>query len=78
MYMHRTTIMADEDVIRRLRQAARARGVSLGEVVREALAEKASALIPAPLSLGTAHGRGAEPHARDIGDLPIEPDAWRS
>jgi hypothetical protein len=70
--------MADEEVMQRLREAARARGCSLGEIVREALADKAARFTPKPRSLGSGDSRGTKPYAADIGDLPIEPAAWRS
>jgi hypothetical protein len=70
--------MADEDVLQRLRQAATREGRSLGEIVREALEEKAAMLAPQPTSLGHGDSQGRGPRAAQIGDLPIEPDAWRS
>lgn len=76
--MRRTTVMADEDVIERLREAAAESGRSLGDIVREALEEKAAALAPGPRSLGHGDSRGRGPRAAEIGDLPVEPDAWRS
>ena len=76
--MKRTTVMADEAVLERLRLAAAGQGRSLGDLVREALDEKAAALAPAPTSFGRGDSRGRGPRASDIGDLPIEPGAWRS
>lgn len=38
--MKRTTIVAEESVLHRLRQLADTRGISFGEIVREALEEK--------------------------------------
>ena len=70
--------MADENLLERLRQAATREGRSLGDIVREALEEKAAALAPPPTSLGHGDSRGRGPRAAEIGDLPIEPDAWRS
>jgi hypothetical protein len=70
--------MADEDVLERLRQAAARAGRSMGDIVREALEEKAAALAPPPTSLGHGDSRGHGPRAADIGDFPVEPDAWRS
>jgi len=69
--------MADEDLLERLRRAARRQGRSLGDLVREALEEKAMALAPRPSSLAHGDSGGRGPRAADIGDLPIEPDAWR-
>jgi hypothetical protein len=70
--------MADDAVMERLRQAAAGQGRSLGDVVREALEEKAAALAPVPASLGHGDSRGRGPRAADIGDLPIKPGEWRS
>jgi predicted transcriptional regulator len=49
MLMERTTIVAEERVLYRLRKLADARGVSLGAVIREALEEKLEREQP-PLS----------------------------
>ena len=50
--------MADPEVLKKLRALARERGVSMAELAREALAEKANELRPRPLSLGAgASGR---------------------
>lgn len=70
--------MADDSVLERLRRAAAEQGRSLGDLVREALEEKALALAPGPTSLGHGDSRGKGPPAAEIGDLPIEPDEWRS
>ncbi len=40
MCMKRTTIVAEESVLYRIRRLAENRGVSFGEIVREALEEK--------------------------------------
>ena len=50
--MERTTIMADPEVLERLRQLARQRGVSFAQVAREALQAKASEYRPRPTCLG--------------------------
>lgn len=42
-YMRRTTIMADEGLLERLREIARAEGVSLAEVIRQGLELRAGA-----------------------------------
>lgn len=76
--MKRTTIMAEEDLLDRLREVAASEGRSLGDIVREALEEKVTALAPAPKSLGHGDSRGRAPRAAKIGDLDIEPDSWRS
>lgn len=55
--MRRTTIVAEERTLYRLRQLADARGVSLGEVVREALEEKLAKEQPALRFLGRSRTR---------------------
>jgi hypothetical protein len=50
--MIRTTIMAEEETLQRLRALARERGVSLAQVVREALEQKAEEYRPKPKILG--------------------------
>lgn len=50
--MRRTTILANEETLQRLRALARERGVSFAHVVREALEEKAGEYRPKPRSLG--------------------------
>lgn len=50
--MQRTTIVAPDDLMERLRQLAAERGVSLATVIREALAQKAQTWHPKPRSLG--------------------------
>lgn len=59
--MKRTTIMADEATVDRLRRLAGQRGVSFAQVVREALEDKAETFAPVPTSLGagaSSHGTG--------------------
>ena len=70
--------MADDGVLELLRLAAAREGRSLGDLVREALEEKVAALAPAPRSIGRGDSGGRGPRAAEIGDLPIEPEAWRS
>lgn len=75
--MKRTTIMADEDALERLRLIAVERGVSLAEVIREALAEKAAQHRPKPRSLGAfSSGRANVRAKHDTGRMP--PRSWRS
>ncbi|MEX0985688.1 MAG: CopG family transcriptional regulator [Actinomycetota bacterium] len=68
--MVRTTVMAEEIVMERLKALAAERGVSLSMLVREALAEKADEYRPRPSlgigasgssSLGTDASRGRIP-----------------
>lgn len=52
--MKRTSIVAEEQTLYRLRQLAAAKGVSLGEVIREALNEKVSREQPPLTFIGRA------------------------
>lgn len=70
--------MADDEVVDRLRDVAREQRRSLGEIIREALQEKADRLAPSPRSLGHGASGGHGPAAASIGDIPIEPAPWRS
>lgn len=78
MLMRRTTIMADEDTLERLRDIARHEGRSLADVIREALDERAR--NPRPrlhfLSVGASEP-GTGPTARESAELRPEPPAWR-
>ena len=75
--MHRTTIVASDQLIEQLRRLAVERGESMAEVIREALEEKvARSRSPRPRSLGS----GASGHtdtARLAGDKRAVPRAWR-
>ncbi len=74
--MKRTTIVADQELIERLRRQAAERGVSLATVIREALEEKASSRRPRPRSLGVGDS-GRTDVARRIGEEPAVPEPWR-
>lgn len=74
--MKRTTIMADDDVMQRLKGHARERGVSLAVVIREALEEKAREVRPTPRSIGS----GASSPSRTAatrGSRRTPPRSWR-
>ncbi|MEX2274709.1 MAG: CopG family transcriptional regulator [Actinomycetota bacterium] len=74
--MKRTTVMADEDVLERLRALARERGVSFAEVVREAVEEKADEYRPKPKSLGI--GASGRPDVSSVAGVGRSPGAsWR-
>lgn len=74
--MIRTTILADDEVVERLRRLARERGVSLAQVVREALDEKAKSFAPKPTSLG-AGTSSAGSSARAESSTRQPPRSWR-
>jgi hypothetical protein len=75
--MHRTTIVAPDQLIEQLRRLAAERGESMAELIREALEEKVvRSRSPRPRSLGS----GASGHtdtARLAGDERPAPRSWR-
>jgi predicted transcriptional regulator len=74
--MRRTTVMADDLTLERLKSLARDRGVSLGQIIREALNEKAAQYRPKPHSVGIAssrRGRVSETTATER----VPPRSWR-
>ncbi|MBI4322366.1 MAG: ribbon-helix-helix protein, CopG family [Chloroflexi bacterium] len=74
--MKRTTIVAPDDLIDRLRREAAERGVSLATVIREALEAKARSWRPKPRSLGIGDS-GRTDIARRTGEESIVPQPWR-
>ncbi|HXF71913.1 MAG TPA: ribbon-helix-helix protein, CopG family [Actinomycetota bacterium] len=74
--MIRTTVMADERTMERLRALARERGVPLSHVVREALEEKARQYRPKPRSLGIGSS-GPNRVASTLATEPQPPAPWR-
>ena len=78
MLMQRTTIMADEATLDRLREIARDEGRSLAEVIREALEERTRRPAPRLHFLGVgASTSGSGPTARESADVRPEPRPWR-
>ncbi len=77
MCMKRTTIMADEDLLDRLRRIARDEKTSLAEVIRQGL-ELRTQSRPTPLSfIGTGSGEPGGTTGRDAGNIDFEPPEWR-
>ena len=74
--MRRTTIVAPEELLERLRRVAADRGISLAAVVREALEEKAQTYRPRPRSLGIGDS-GRSDIARRAAEEPAIPEPWR-
>jgi len=74
--MKRTTIVAPEEVLQRLRVVAAERGTSLASVIREALEEKAQNHRPRPRSLGIGDS-GRTDISERIGEESFEPRTWR-
>lgn len=74
--MQRTTIMAPEQVLERIRKIAAERRSSMASVIREALEEKARTYRPKPRSLGIG-ASGFTDTARRSADERPEPRSWR-
>jgi hypothetical protein len=74
--MVRTTVMADQQTMDRLKALARDRGVSLAAIVREALEDKAKEYRPKPSSIGiSASGRSDIATTEAAERVP--PRSWR-
>jgi len=78
MAMTRTTIVADDALLDRLRAIAAAEQKSLGAVIREGLELRAQRDRP-PLAFIGAFASGAPEHdtARWSADAPYAPRSWR-
>jgi hypothetical protein len=63
---HRTQLLLDDDLHRRLRESAEQLGISMGALIREALAEK----------LARAHDERSEAFARLLAAEPMPVDDW--
>jgi Arc/MetJ-type ribon-helix-helix transcriptional regulator len=74
--MPRTTIVASEELLERLRRIAAERRTSMAEVIREALEEKAQSYRPRPRSLGIG-ASGRRDTARRAADERPVPRSWR-
>lgn len=76
--MRRTTIMASDELLERLRAIAREERRSLADVIREGLEWRASKRPPRPRFIGA--GAASEPPfdtARQAADAPFSPRSWR-
>jgi hypothetical protein len=74
--MQRTTIVAPEEVLNRLRHQADDRGVSLATVIRAALKAQADKSRPVPQSLGMYASEVTDISRRSAEERP-EPRSWR-
>jgi metal-responsive CopG/Arc/MetJ family transcriptional regulator len=74
--LQRTTIVAPEELLRRLRVVAAERGTSMAELIREALEEKVAEHRPKPKSIGIGDS-GHTDTARRAGDERPIPRPWR-
>lgn len=78
MAMRRTTIMADEDLLERLRAIARRERISLAEVIRQGLEWRARRQPPKPSFIGAgASGAKGHPTGELAGEMQFEPRSWR-
>jgi len=74
--LQRTTIVAPEELLRRLRVVAAERGTSMAELIREALEEKVAQHRPKPKSLGIGDS-GRTDISRRAGEEGFVPQPWR-
>ena len=74
--MERTTLVLPRELREKVRRLAAERGVSMGEIMREAIEEKVKAVTPKPKSLGMFDS-GRTDIGRRASDL-YKPDPWRS
>ena len=74
--MHRTIFRIDNDVQRRLRRIAAARGVSMATIIRKAIDEKVERLAPKPRSLGVGASGLTDTAGRSADERP-GPRPWR-
>ena len=78
MAMKRTTIMADNELLDRLREIAGREGCSLGSVIREGLELRVRQRPRRPGFIGAfASEDGPHDLAERSADLPYEPLSWR-
>jgi predicted transcriptional regulator len=72
----RTTIVAPEDLLRRLRDLAHERSTSMADLIREALEEKVASDRPRPRSIGLGASGHSDTSQRAGDERPI-PRTWR-
>lgn len=75
--MKRTTIVAPEELLERLRALAREEDTSLADIIRQGLEWRASHTGKKLRLIGA--GQSQEPHdtARRAGDIDYTPQSWR-
>jgi plasmid stability protein len=74
--MERTTIVAPEQLLKRLRRMAAERGTSMADLIREALEEKVRTDRPRPRSLGLGASGHGDTAQRTSAERPV-PRTWR-
>jgi hypothetical protein len=78
MAMTRTTVMADEVLLDRLRAIARAEGISLAEVIRQGMELRAQRSRPPVTFIGIGRsGRRGHRTSEKAGEMRFEPRSWR-
>lgn len=77
MAMTRTTIMADEALLDELRQIARQDGVSLAEVIRQAMQLRVDARRRKLPFIAAGRSKKDAPPVDWNADLPFKPRSWR-
>ena len=76
--MQRTTIVADEQLLERLRTIARREQISLAEVIRQGLELRASQPAGRLHFIGVGESTGERRDTgRRAGELSYEPRSWR-
>jgi hypothetical protein len=74
--MRRTTIVAPEELLERLRLMAVERRTSMATLIREALEEKVKSQRPRPRSLGIGDSGHTDTARRTTEERPV-PRTWR-
>ncbi len=74
--MQRTTILAPEELLERLRHVAIERHTSMAALIREALEEKVKSHRPRPRSLGIGDSGHSDTARRTAEERPL-PRPWR-
>jgi len=74
--MQRTTIVAPDELLKRLRRMAAERGTSMAELIREALEDKVRGARPRSRSLGMG-ASGYSDTAQRAGEERAVPRSWR-
>ena len=78
MAMTRTTIMADDVLLDRLRSIAKAEGVSLAEVIRQGMELRAQRSRPPVTFVGIGRsGRRGHRTSEKASEMRFEPRSWR-
>ena len=75
--MKRTTIMADEELLERLRRIARLEGVSLAEIIRQGMEMRAQPQRKLSF-IGAGKSKPGLPPVDWNADMVFEPPPWRS